>query len=503
MKSQSFFTTLKPVLAVAALAVALPMVAQSAKESVPDGPIPLETFRSMALENNKKLMMSRERLKGAEYTKKEAFAAYLPGIDFAGGYTYNQRELSLISEDQMLPTKSFNLQTGKYEYNLVIDPRTGMPIKGPNGQYVPSTVAIIPKEAMTFDIHNVFFGAVTLTQPIYMGGKIVALNEMARAGVNAAREMQNLEAQNVVYAVDAAYWQVVSLKAKYRLATSYVALLDSLYNDVNKMYAAGVATKSDILSVEVKRNSAQIDLTKVENGLVLSRMALAQVCGIPVNTPLVLADEDNTTAVPAEGVSPEGGYNMEDVYSRRADLRALGQAVEAAKFQKRVVLSDMLPNVALVGAYSVSNPNMYDGFEKKFKGAFSVGAMVKIPLWHWGGHLNKYKAAETAETVRRLELQDAKEMVSLQVSQASFKTQEAYKTYAMTTNNLRKADDNLRNAKLAFSEGMGTTDNVMAAQTAWLKAHSEQIDALIDVQLCQVYLSKALGTLTTNNSTNE
>lgn len=77
------------------------------------------------------------------------FAAYLPAIDFTGGYTYNQRELSIFDSDQLLPTKSFDMKTGKYEFNLVTNPETGMPIKGPNGQYVPSTVALIPKEAMT------------------------------------------------------------------------------------------------------------------------------------------------------------------------------------------------------------------------------------------------------------------------------------------------------------------------------------------------------------------
>ena len=234
---------------------------------------------------------------------------------------------------------------------------------------------------------------------------------------------------------------------------------------------------------------------KVDNGLVLSRMALAQVCGLPVNTVFTLADEDNTAAVPAEGVAPAGGYDMDDVYARRPDIRALEYGIEAAKQQKKVALSSMLPNVALIGSYEVSNPNLYDGFKKRFKGAFSVGAMVSIPIWHWGGNRAKYKAAEADENIRRLELADARELVSLQVSQASFKTQEAYKTYNMTMTNLAKADENLRTATLGFREGVATTDNVMEAQTAWLKAHSEQIDAMIEVQLCQTYLSKALGTL--------
>ncbi|MDE6134575.1 MAG: TolC family protein, partial [Muribaculaceae bacterium] len=151
--------------------------------------------------------------------------------------------------------------------------------------------------------------------------------------------------------------------------------------------------------------------------------------------------------------------------------------------------------LALIGSYEVSNPNMYDGFKKRFKGAFSVGAMLKIPLWHWKGDYSKYKAAQADETIRRLELEDARQLVTLQVRQAEFKTREAFRTYEMTSTNLAKADENLRSATIAFREGVGTSDNVLAAQTAWLKAHSEQIDAMIDVQLCQTYLSKALGTL--------
>lgn len=94
-----------------------------------------------------------------------------------------------------------------------------------------------------------------------------------------------------------------------------------------------------------------------------------------------------------------------------------------------------------------------------------------------------------------MRLEDARTMVDLQVRQASFKASEAYKTYRATCTNLEQADENLRCADLAFREGMATTDNVLEAQTAWLKAHSEQVDAMIDVRLCDVYLSKCLGTL--------
>ena len=162
----------------------------------------LDSCRALALRNNKELMVKREQQRKAGYQKKQAFAAYLPGIDFAGGYLYNQKEISIFDSDQLLPVKSFDLQSQSYQFNLVKNPYTGEPIKGPDGQYVPQDVALIPKEAMEFDIHNVFFGAVTLTQPIFMGGKIVAMNKIAGLASDIADQLYASEAQNVVYAVD-------------------------------------------------------------------------------------------------------------------------------------------------------------------------------------------------------------------------------------------------------------------------------------------------------------
>lgn len=453
----------------------------------------LDSCRAMALSNNKELMVKAERVRQAGYQRKQAFAAYLPALDFAGGYTYNQKKLSLFDSDQLLPTKSFNLATQSYEFNVVTNPITHQPVTTPDGTPIPSEVALIPKEAMEFDIHNVFFGAVTLTQPIYMGGKIVAMNRLAKIQEEANRMLQENESQNVIYAVDAAYWTVVSLNAKHRLAKSYVNLLDTLDRNVKLMLDQGVATRSDLLSVDVKLNEANVDLLKVENGLSLSRMALAQICGLPVHSDINVADEGVAQAIPSAEIATR--YNMEEVYSRRPDLRALEMASEATVQQKRVALSEMLPNIALIGSYSFTNPNMFDGFKNRFGGAFSVGVMVKIPLWHWGSNYNGYRAARSAETISKIQVADAREKIDLQVSQAAYKAQEAVKTYLATESNLAKAQENLRTATLGFREGVITTDDVMAAQTAWLKAHSENIDAMIDVKLCDVYLSKVLGTL--------
>ncbi len=111
---------LKSLLAFAAISICA--VAQT-----PSGVVSLDSCRAMALSSNKQLMISRQKIKTAGYQKKEAFAAYLPALDFAGGYAYNQKDLSIFSSDQHLPTMTFNPAKQTYEYNLVTNPETGMP----------------------------------------------------------------------------------------------------------------------------------------------------------------------------------------------------------------------------------------------------------------------------------------------------------------------------------------------------------------------------------------
>ena len=453
--------------------------------------VTLDSCRNMALRNNKEIQQASLAIEKAGYQRKEAAAAYLPQFDLTAGYIYNSRKVSLIKEDQMLPTKSFNLQTGQYDYNLVIDPRTGAPLQV-DGQYVPSTVALLPKSGLTYNIHNLMGGALTVTQPIYMGGKITAMNQITEYAQQLAQEMRESKVEDVIYNVDAAYWQVVSLCAKQKLARSYVNLVQSLDNDVKAMVKEGVATRANQLAVDVKLNEANVDLTKVDNGVTLSRMLLAQLCGLPVNTMMTLADEGlddlNLNIAPSN-------YNLDEVYDKRHDVRSLELATKIYDQQVKVARSEMMPKLAAVAALHATNPNSYDGFENRFGAAFSVGATLRVPLWHWGGLSNKVKVAKVEADVKRLELDDAKEKIALQISQAAFSYQEAFKTFEATKANLAQADENLRIATIAFKEGMGTIDEVLGAQTAWLKANSEKIDAEINVQLTHEFLNKVMGTM--------
>ena len=451
--------------------------------------VSLDSCRRMAIANNKEIIQQQIKIEQAGYQRKQAEAAYLPSLDFEGGYIFNQKKLSLVDQDQLLPTKSFNPATGTYDFNLLTDPATGMPIMN-NGQPIPSQVALLPKSALTYDVHNVFAASLTLTQPIYMGGKIRAMNNITHYAEQLAQSMHNTKVQDVVYSVDEAYWRVVSLVAKQKLAESYLKLVKNLDDDVQKMINQGVATRANKLTVDVKVNEANVALAKVNNGVELSRMALNQLCGLPIHSRFTLEDENKKEVV---GSLHATHVVMDSVYARRHEIRSLELAAKIYDEKAKVAKSEMLPQVAAFAAYHASNPNSYNGFENKFGFAFSMGAMVKVPLWHWGGLSNKYKEALAESRLQKVKIEDAREKISLQVNQATFRYEEAWKTFDKTKSNLIEANENLRCSQLAFREGVANLETVIAAQTAWLQACSENIDAQIDILLCDVYLSKVMG----------
>ena len=475
------------------------------------GILSLDSCRALAVANNKELLISREKINAAHYRKKEAFTNYLPKISATGGYMRNQKEFSLLNDAQKGTLGSVGTQVSGALQNGIQGMMTQYPQLAQNPQFMALVQSLgnidiaTPLnglgqslvDAFRTDTRNMYAGALTLTQPLYMGGKIRAYNKITRYAEELARQQHNSGMQEVILSTDQAYWQVVSLANKKKLAEGYLELLQKLESDIDKMIAEGVATKADGLSVKVKANEAEMTLTKVNDGLSLSRMLLCQLCGLDLSTPVTLADEQEDDLLPTPADS--GSIDMNSVYATRPEVRSLELAAQIYKQKVNVTRSEFLPSVALIGNYMATNPSVFNSFENKFKGMWNVGVMVSIPVWHWGEGIYKVKAAKSEARISRYQLDDAKEKIELQVSQSVFKVNEAAKKLIMAEKNLEKADENLRYATLGFEEGVIPAGNVLEAHTAWLSAQSEKIDAQIDVKLTEIYLKKATGSLNIEN----
>jgi outer membrane protein TolC len=174
-------------------------------------------------------------------------------------------------------------------------------------------------------------------------------------------------------------------------------------------------------------------------------------------------------------------------------LKLLNNAVELSEQTTTIARATMLPQVALTGGFHVSNPNLYNGFEKKFGGIWTVGIMVRVPVLDWGGATYKVRASKISTNIARLTLDEAREKIDLQVNQCDYRLKEANKKLVTAQKNIQRAEENLRCANLGFKEGVIDATEVMAAQTAWLQAKTQKIDAQIDVCLGEAAMKKAIG----------
>ena len=461
------------------VAVLLCFILQSNAQEV----LSLEDCRRLAIENNKKLKIADEEVKASQAQKAEAFTKYLPGIDAMGVYLRNQKEINLLADDAHLPVGSMG-SDGKFTF------RPDQLTIGLDGQYVPKDYALLPKEAMSVDERNMGIVQVGLTQPIYMGGKIRAYNQIAGLAEQLAKSKRSQELQSVILSTDEAYWQIISLVNRKKLADKYVETLKKFVHDVELMHTTGVATKADVLSVRVKLNEGEMVQTKVDNGLCLSRMLLNQICGLPTDTIVMLKEEVADTDV--EEVPTE---SLEQVYSRRPEVASLQLAADIYKKKEKIALSEYLPTIALTANYLSSTPSFFDGVSTKFDGMWSVGVGIKAPIFHWGASRKSLRGAKAQTNAMNYKLQETKEQIELQVNQSEFKMKEVTKKLAMARKNLERAEENLKFANLGFKEGTIPVLNVLEAQTAWLTANSELIDTRIEARLCKVYLEKAYGIL--------
>ena len=452
---------------------------------------PLDTLRARAVSNNKSLLMAEQNKVAAHYTHKSATTNFLPKVSGTAAYMYTSRELSLLSDNQKQTLS--NIGTGL-------------------SAMVPDLAPLAPKlnaagsglvDALHTDTRNAGVMAVMLTQPIYMGGKIRAYNKITEYAEQAAGTMYDKTLQDIIVEVDDAYWNLVALHSKKKLAESYKALVDKLESDVEQLVKEGMATKSDLLSVKVKVNEAGVTLIQVNNGIELSRMNLCRICGLDMNQPIEVEDDIDHKAQSAEAIGNAGLADqtadnlVQQAESNRKELQALNLKNKIYDEKIKLARAEYLPKLALMGGYMASNPSVFNSFEHRLKGMWNVGVTLNVPILTWGDRSYKVKAAKAEACMHRYETEEVKEKIELQVNQCLQKLQESLERYQTTLRSVDEAEENLRYANLGMKEGVVTLSNVMEAQTAWLKAKSEWVNAQVDVRLANLYLKKAIGSIST------
>lgn len=422
----------------------------------------LEECRELAKSHSRILQQKDAEREAAKARKQEVFTKFFPQVTARGAYLHMQKEFHLI--DWNKPLGSFNF-------------------------LIPDRLRSIG----TVDLRDIFVANVTAIQPIFLGGKITTGYQMASLAEELQDELRTTAATEIENKVDETYWQIISLDSKARLLDQLVHLLTQTVRNVDASIEAGVATKADGLSVRTKLSEAEVKRSQVQNGLELSRMLLADLCGIETSTDLHLADEGQIElALPA----PTERLQSEDLSSaveRRSEVRSLRLADTIYSKRVRLETAELLPKLYGFASYSATNPNSFNGQKKEFGGQYYLGAMLQVPISDLFSGTFRRRQAKAEHRIKQLELAEARSKITLQMKQALRSADDARRAYTTALKAVEMARENMRYAEVGYKEGVIPLLNYTMAQTAWMSAQDSLIDAQIRVLLSESKLKNILA----------
>ena len=424
----------------------------------------LDSCRSLAKEHSRTLQQKDEEIKAAHAKKQQVMTNFFPQVAARGVYLHMQKELHLIDWDKPLGHLNF---------------------------LIPERL----RHLGTVDLRNLWVGNVTAIQPLFLGGKIISGYKMASLAERLQGELRQTAETEVETKLDETYWQVVSLRSKERLLDQLVRLLEQTVKDVDASIDAGVATKSDGLSVRTKLSEAEVKRSQVVNGLELSRMLLADLCGLSEDEPFTLAEEGHLQELllSTQTAPIARDEDTEAAIERRSEIRSL-RLVDSI-YSKRVNMesASLFPKLYGVASYSTTNPNSFQGQKKEFGGQYYLGLMLEVPISDLFSGTFKRRQAKAEHRVKQLELAEARSKINLQIKQALRTADDARRAYTTALSAVKMAEENMRYAKAGYDEGVIPLLNYTMAQTAWMSAQDSLIDAQIRVLLTESKLKKILA----------
>lgn len=441
----------------------------------------LEQCRAKALAHNKMLQAAQAQQQSARSTRKASFTQFFPRFNALGSYTYIDKNIDYTMD---LPIAELLQVLEISNPAIITDPLYATLLGLQNQGYIPDKYSLSIGEA------NNWIFDVTLTQPIFTGGKIIHQYKISKAAEKITAASLKKTGNELIYQTDEAYWRLVDISAKHALVKDYQALVQILFSQVQNAYDAGVTTQNDLLKVQVKLNEAELMAFKAQNGVRLATMALNQIIGEPIESSLALPG-----TISEISYVPYDSTQVQEYIENRPEVLILKQELEIKQSLTKIAQSKYFPNIALQASANYQNPNPYDSFEANFGHNWQVGVVAQWEIFDFKARKHTISATKHQQQSTQLILEQSKELFELEIKQAELQYKEALKRIQLSEKSVAQAEENLRITQNRFDEGMCKSSDVLEAQLSWLNAKTELIEAQTEMYTKHANLDKALSLL--------
>ena len=420
--------------------------------AVAQRPLSLQQLKDSALQNNFSIRSARLNIDAAQQQRKETFTKYFPNISGTGLW--------------------FNANKGMAKMDIdpsgMISPEMGATLAQ---LFPPEALAALANPVSISMMKNGTVGSLMAVQPFFAGGQIVNGNKLAKVGEEVSRLQLQLSENEVEKTVEQYYWQLVSLQEKTRTIDAVDTLLRDIHKDVDVAIRAGVAMRNDLLQVQLRQNDIASQRLKLQNGISILRLLLAQYCGLQNNSfDIVLPQADQQGQILSAPNREGEGLSLLPEY------QLLGKQVEAASLQKKLAVGQNLPSVAVGAGYTYHN--LLDN-DRTFGMLF---ATVSVPISDWwgGSHAVKRRKLEQQKAVEQLE--DNAQLLQIRMQKAYNDVVEAQQQLQLAQQSIEQAEENLRLNRNYYQAGTSRMSDLLEAQLLYQQARDKHTDAFADLQ---------------------
>ena len=410
----------------------------------------LEQLLDSARSHNIVLRNGQRDIEAAQEQRKEAFTKFFPTVSATGAW-FNANKSMAQTELDLTP---------------YITPELGATL----AQLLPAETLVALSSPMSISMmkHGTI-ASITAIQPVFAGGQIINGNKLAKIGEEVSRLRQQLSEDEVETTAEQYFWQLVTLEEKQRTIASVEEMLADIHKDVNLAVEAGLTLRNDLLKVELRQNEVESQKVKIQNGMALVKMLLAQYCG--------LRDTSFTLRYTTEAISPLSiKRDHQQALLNTPEYQLLDKQVEATSLQKKMAVGENLPSVAVGAGYNYHN---LLGSDQTFGMIF---ATVSVPLSNWwgGSHAIKRKKIAQQQAIDRRD--DNAELLTIRMQKAWNDVEEAYQQLHIAERSIRQAEENLRLSRNCYQAGTTTMSDLLEAQMLYQQSLDKHTDAFADYQ---------------------
>jgi len=379
-----------------------------------------------------------------------------------------------ISEEDIRAKKAVrvprvNLESGitRYRYPYPVTPIAGSPLGGSAFPEFDETM---------YDI------GVTLTMPVYRGGRITRGVRMAELEKAATEEAFTTDRHNLVFNVSSLYYKILQLERLLEAGEKSVAQVEEHRRVVSEHYGAGSTPHVDLLKTDVELARSRERVLVLKNNIENAYGALKALMGLDEEEFRLKGDAKNNP------VHPGLDEGVRTALFRRSEVKEASKRREAAREGVEYVEGKRLPGIDLSARYADRAGADFD-----FREDWSVGIRLSVPIFDGGLIRSEARSAGLEVRKMEVELRALEIEIRREVKEAYLNLEKAEERISVTEKVIEAAEENLEVESLKYSTGAGTTADVLDAQTALVRAVTDREQALYDRELALLALRRATG----------